>query len=273
MAAKETGQFTGVRRIEPNISNGVSKWIVPVWVCPTWKSANNATGRPCLLTILFLGYSLQTQMKTSVPTRVALLAAVVLVCYWPTLHGGFIFDDNVTLTENPLIRGARGISDIWFSRKAVDYWPVTSTSFWLEWRLWGTNASGYHVTNVIIHFCDCLLFWALLKRLRFQGAFFATLLFALHPLNAETVAWITQRKNLLSMFFFLISAHCFATGALREKIFARWIAVSLLAFVLAMLCKGSVVTMPLVLVGLVAWHRRLKRGDLVCFCIIFRHCT
>jgi protein O-mannosyl-transferase len=183
-----------------------------------------------------------------------MLAVVTLSAYFPACRGGFIFDDDVALTNNPLIQAADGLRLIWCSRQAADYWPVTASSFWLEWRLWGMNAAGYHVTNVVLHIATVLLFWALLRRLGAPGAFLAALLFALHPMNAASVAWITERKNLLALLFFLLSIYWFAGGK-------RGYWPSLLAFALAMLSKGSVVILPVVLVGLIVWHRRPTSGD------------
>jgi len=188
---------------------------------------------------------------------VLLLIAAVLLAYLPALRGGFIFDDNVFLTANPLIQAPDGLRRLWFTRQAADYWPVTSSTLWLEWRLWGLNAAGYHVTNVILHAVEVLLFWALLRRLKVPGAFFAALVFALHPVNAETVAWITERKNLMAMLFFLLALFWFAGGRRWEY----WL--SLLAFTLAMLSKGSVVVLPVVLLGLICWDRRPEWRDLL----------
>jgi len=179
-----------------------------------------------------------------------------MLAYLPALHGGFIFDDNVFLTANPLIQAPDGLLRLWFGHEAADYWPVTSSTLWLEWRLWGLNAAGYHATNLILHVAEVLLFWALLRRLQIPGAFFAALLFGLHPVNAETVAWITERKNLMAMLFFLLSIFWFAGG--RRS--GYWL--SLAAFALAMLSKGSVVVLPLILLGLLAWRRRLTAPGL-----------
>ncbi|HTB81596.1 MAG TPA: tetratricopeptide repeat protein [Opitutaceae bacterium] len=178
---------------------------------------------------------------------VALLVMATLLAYFPALHGGFIFDDNVFLTGNPLIHAPDGLRRLWFSREAADYWPVTSSTLWLEWRLWGLNATGYHATNVVLHIVEVLLLWAVLRRLGLPGSFLAACVFALHPVNAESVAWITERKNLMAMLFYLLSIFCF-TGRTRA---GYWL--SLLAFTLAMLSKGSVVILPLVLLGIVAW--------------------
>ncbi len=189
----------------------------------------------------------------------ALIALVACVVYWPSLTGGFLWDDDVLLTGNALVKSADGLYRMWFTTEAVDYWPLTNSSFWLEWRLWGMNPIGYHVTNLILHVASATLAWAILRRLQIPGAFLAALIFVAHPVNVESVAWIAQRKNTLSMLFFLLSIlwyfkHDLDTQAPGR---ARWYGLSLLAFVLAMLSKGSVVVLPLMLL-LIAWWRRRR---------------
>ena len=196
-----------------------------------------------------------------------LIAAVVFLAYLPAMQGGFIWDDNLLVTSNQLIQAPDGLYRLWFTAEPIDYWPLTNTSFWLEWRLWGRNPTGYHVTNLVLHIAAALLIWAILQKLTIPGAFLAALLFAVHPVNVESVAWIAQRKNTLAMLFFLLSILCYLreeedrerTEAQERRGFVgvgRWYGFSLLAFVLAMLSKGSVAILPLVLLWIVWWQRR-----------------
>src|SRR6266496_941201 len=83
--------------------------------------------------------------------RIALLIFLPLAVYWPSLHGGFLWDDNVMVTENPFIKKPNGLWSIWFSSRQADYFPLTTSSFWFEWRLWGMNAAGYRFTNLLLH--------------------------------------------------------------------------------------------------------------------------
>ncbi len=136
---------------------------------------------------------------------IALIALAACVAYLPALRGQFILDDDIYLTNAPVIRASDGLYRIWCTSQALDYYPVTNTSLWLEWRLWGLNPLGYHVTNLLLHVAACLLIWAILRQLAIPGAFLAALLFAVHPLNVESVAWIAQRKGLLALVFFLLS--------------------------------------------------------------------
>jgi tetratricopeptide (TPR) repeat protein len=199
----------------------------------------------------------------------AALAGITLLAYLPALRGGFIWDDDSFLTLNPLVKASDGLRRFWFTTQAADYWPVTSSTLWVEWRLWGMNAAGYHATNVALHLVEVVMLWAILRRLAIPGAWLAALLFAVHPVNVESVTWIAQRKNLTAMLFYLLSIYCFlrtryfvenkAAGSRGLRDLFLWL--SLLAFALAMLSKGSVAPLPLVLLGLIAWRRRLEARD------------
>ena len=135
----------------------------------------------------------------------AVITAITALAYAPSLRGGFILDDYLLLVYNPAIKAADGLGRIWNIIAAHDPWPLTTTSFWFEWRLWKDAPTGYHVTNLLLHIGDALLIAAILRRLSLPGAWLAALLFAVHPVNVESVAWITQRKNLLAMSFFLLA--------------------------------------------------------------------
>ncbi len=216
------------------------------------------------------GNSILSALPLSAWAGVALLVVAAFLAYLPALSGGFIWDDDRLLTDNRLIKSADGLYRIWCTTEAIDYWPVTNTTLWLEWRLWAMNSTGYHVTNLILHIAAALLIWLILRKLSLPGAFLAALIFALHPVNVESVAWIAQRKNLLAMLFLLLailwylrpfSANCSAdaprsghappAGLLIDRCY--WL--SLLAFLLAMLSKGSAAVLPVLLLGIVWWLR------------------
>ena len=133
------------------------------------------------------------------------LMAATMIAYLPMWHAGFIWDDDVLLTANPLIKSPHGWYQLWFTTKTPDYFPVMSSSFWVEWRLWGMNAVGYHIVNVLLHATNAILLWRLLARLNIPGARLAAAIFALHPVNVESVAWIAELKNTLSLVFFVLS--------------------------------------------------------------------
>ena len=206
-----------------------------------------------------------------------MIAGLTSLVYLPSLHGAFIIDDDRYLTENPLIASSQGLYSFWFTNRAPDYYPVSNSSLWLEWRFWGMHPSGYHVTNLILHIATSLLVWLILQRLLIPGGFLAALIFAVHPVNVETVAWIAQRKELLAAFFFMVSILLYLraeeTRRLMQGGINGWKAtlrtercywLSLLVFTLAIFSKGTVGILPLVLLLIVWWlHRRITKWDCV----------
>jgi tetratricopeptide (TPR) repeat protein len=147
---------------------------------------------------------------SSAPRLRLLLGLVVIVvavffAYYPSINGNFILDDDRLLTNNILIKSPDGLDRFWRTTKPDDYWPATYTALWIEWRLWANNPTGYHVANMMLHIAESLLIWIVLRKLSVPGAFLAAVIFAVHPVNVESVAWISQRKNVLAMLFFLLS--------------------------------------------------------------------
>jgi len=139
------------------------------------------------------------------------LFAIVLVlatifAYRPAWNGGFIWDDDFYVTKNRLLTAPDGLRLIWFSLESPSqYFPLTYTSFRIEHALWGLKPTGYHWVNILLHTANALLLWRLLAELRVPGAWLAAGIFALHPVQVESVAWITERKNVLMAFFFLLA--------------------------------------------------------------------
>ncbi|HEY1629002.1 MAG TPA: hypothetical protein VGF52_04030, partial [Tepidisphaeraceae bacterium] len=125
-----------------------------------------------------------------------------IICYWPALRGNFIWDDDRHVWQNPTLKNLHGLERIWLQPGATpQYYPLTHTTFWLEYQSWHTITFWYHLDNVLLHVASALLLWLLLRRLQVPGAWLAAAIFALHPVNVESVAWISERKNCLSMFF------------------------------------------------------------------------
>src|SRR5262249_51735617 len=109
-------------------------------------------------------------------------------------------------TKNRLLTAPDGLRRIWFSLESPSqYFPLTYTSFRIERMLWGLNPTGYHWVNILLHAANALLLWRLLAELRVPGPWLAAGIFALHPVQVESAAWITERKNLLMGFFFLLA--------------------------------------------------------------------
>ena len=195
---------------------------------------------------------------------ILILAAAAFIAYFPSLNGRFILDDDALLTQNKMVQSSDGLYRLWFTTESIDYWPATYSSFWIEWRLWGMKPWGYHFTNLLLHIASCVILWRILRLLSIPGAFFAALLFAVHPVNVQSVAWITQRKNTLAMVFFLISILEFLNAeseTTNRKAHFQYSA-SLLSFLLAMLSKGSIAILPAILLLIAWWKRnRITKSD------------
>ena len=193
------------------------------------------------------------------------LLVATCACYWPALNGEFQWDDGLLVKDNELIKSLAGLRDIWFSTRPYDFFPLTYTTFWLEWPLWGDDPTGYHLVNLALHLAGAGLLWKLLLELRLPGAWFGALLFALHPVNVASVAWISERKNTLSMVFYLACLVYYARFDNPTDLRARrWrYGAALGFFVLAALSKSSVVMLPFVLLLLCWWRRgKLSWADL-----------
>ena len=120
-----------------------------------------------------------------------LLVGLIVGAYIPAMNGGFVWDDDDYVQDNLTLRSLAGLGQIWFQPGATrQYYPLVHTTYWLEYRLWGLDPTGYHVVNVILHALSAVLIWQLLMRLKVPGAWAAAALFALHPVHVESVAWI-----------------------------------------------------------------------------------
>jgi len=136
----------------------------------------------------------------------ALLIVLTLAAYGPVIQAGFIWDDDLYVTENKTLRDLDGLEHIWFDRRAnPQFYPLVHTVFWIEYHLWVLNPLGYHLVNVSLHAANAVLLLLVLRRLNVPGAFWAAGLFAVHPAIVESVAWVTELKNVLSAFFYLCS--------------------------------------------------------------------
>src|SRR5947209_14639859 len=134
-----------------------------------------------------------------------LLVVVTMLAYRPAWHGGFLWDDDAYVTNYELLTAPDGLRRIWFSFESPSqYFPLVYTTFRIERALWGLNPTGYHVVNILLHIASALLVWQLLARLKVPGGWLAAAIFALHPVQVESVAWITERKNVLMAVFFLL---------------------------------------------------------------------
>ena len=200
-----------------------------------------------------------------------MVLGLVLACYWPALGGGLVWDDASHVTR-PGLRSWEGLGRIWLNFRATEqYYPVLHSAFWLEHRMWGDSTLGYHLANVALHSLDCCLLMAALLRLGALrrardpsdaavaragtlpagAAALAAALFAVHPVCVESVAWIAEQKNTLSLAFYLLAGLAYLrfreTGRLRTYLLASGL------FVLALGTKSVTSSLPAALLVVLWW--------------------
>ena len=200
-------------------------------------------------------------MKTLPPrARAALIVLATFLTYWPALGGGFIWDDQPGHVTRSELRSCEGLVRIWTEPGATQqYYPLLHSAFWFEHQLWGDAPFGYHLVNVLLHAAAACLFAALLLRLAVPGATLAALLFALHPVGVESVAWVSEQKNTLSLVCYL----CAALAYLRfdspwerdRPRSSRAYALATVVFIAALLSKTVTATLPAALLVLAWWQR------------------
>ena len=191
------------------------------------------------------------------------LAAITVVAFLPALHNQWVeWDDHIILVKNENYRGLGWAQLRWMFSNILmgHYIPVTWLTFGLDYVLWGMKPFGYHLTNLLLHAANAVLFYALASRLLQKattfpgpalraGAAIAALFFGLHPLRAESVAWATERRDVLSGLFFFLTILLYLSAAEREGKTRRWLLTgSLACFVLGLFSKAIVMTLPLVLI-------------------------
>jgi len=182
-----------------------------------------------------------------------ILAVVTMLAYQPAWHGGLLWDDDNCTTPLEL-RSVDGLRRIWFQPRATaQYYPLLFSSYWLQQRLWGDSPSGYHLVNLLLHIGCVVLVLKILRFLRIPGAELAAIIFALHPVNVETVAWISERKNALSGIFAL--AATFSYLKFDENRSRRSYALAIGLFLLGLLSKTAIVTLPLAWLVIFWWKR------------------
>ena len=173
--------------------------------------------------------------------------------YQPAWQGGFLWDDDVHVTR-PELRSWQGLYRTWFDvRATIQYYPVLHSAFWIEHKLWGDAPLGYHLVNLVLHAATALMAAGILRRLAVPGAYLAAAIFALHPVHAESVAWISEQKNTLSAVLYLAAAVAYLNFDQSRKV--RWYLAAGGLFALAVLSKSVTATLPGALL-LICWWRR-----------------
>ena len=186
-----------------------------------------------------------------------LIFSATLLAYLPALRGGYLWDDNAHVTSTDL-QSLDGLKRIWFEVGATQqYYPLLHTAFWLEHRLWGGAAWGYHLTNILLHAGAACLVVAVVRRLALPGAWLAGIVFAVHPVCVESVAWISEQKNTLSTVLYLGAAFVYLRFDEDRRQSRYFLALGL--FVLALLTKTVTATLPAALL-VIFWWRRGRLG-------------
>ena len=183
----------------------------------------------------------------------ALVLLLTCIAYLPAMRGGFIWDDDAHVTR-PELRSAHGLYRIWFDVGATQqYYPLLHSAFWLEQKLWGDDPLGYHLVNVLLHCGVVCLVYVVLRRLEMPGALLAAAIFAVHPVEVESVAWITEQKNTLSAVFYLGAMLAYLRFDEARKASSYWLAIAL--FALGLATKTVTATLPAALLVIFWWQR------------------
>lgn len=189
------------------------------------------------------------------------MLATLFAAYQPVWRAGFIWDDDDHVTGNACVVGPLGLKEIW-TTSAARICPLVLSSFRVQHALWGLKPLPYHLVTLLMHGLAAVVLWRVLLRLQVPGAWFGAALWALHPVQVESAAWITELKNTQSGLFYMLTVLFFARARLAEAAAGErvrrrndWIAVGF--GVLAMASKSSTVILPLTL-GLCAWW--IQRG-------------
>jgi protein O-mannosyl-transferase len=215
-----------------------------------------------------------------------LVAAVSMAAFLPAINADFVnWDDSASFLENPHYRGL-GLPQLsWmFTTTLLAHWsPLTWITWGANYAIGGLDPRGYHLVNVLLHGANVTLFYFLARRLLIAGfdrrldatdgvgvvagSMFAALVFGLHPLRVESVAWVSERRDLLCAFFLLLAVLAYLRGVARGRLIgSRWWALSLVAFVAALLSKASAMTLPLTLLLVDVYplrRRSIGRRELV----------
>jgi tetratricopeptide (TPR) repeat protein len=224
--------------------------------------------------------SAQTKRSYRQTLQLVALIAVTFAAYYPTLGNGFVWDDDRYIEQNFQLHTLKGLERIWLEPLTAEpqYYPLTHTTLWVEFHVWRLSAFGYHLDNILLHAAGAVMLWRILRRLNVAGAWAAAVVFAVHPLQVESVAWATERKNVLSGLLYFLSLwaylrtkwgrriwdseQCGGSGGLALHVKAGWYFLSLLFFVAALLSKSVTATLPAAILVLCWWKRgKIRAGD------------
>jgi len=213
------------------------------------------------------------------PLWAGVMALLVFVTFSPAINGGFLWDDDHHVQDNPALKDLAGLRQAWIPHQDPEtgvwllstpqYYPLTHTSFFIEKKIWGNATLGYHVVNLLLHAASAFVIWQILRRLRVPGAWLAAAIWAIHPLQVESVAWISERKNTLSGVLFFSALWFYLDFArfpradgkpARSENFPpiAALAVSVALFLAAMLSKTTACVLGPTLLIILWWQHRLE---------------
>jgi len=196
------------------------------------------------------------------------LIFAIILAYLPIWRAGFIWDDDTIVTANPVVVGPLGLKEIW-TTSAARFYPLVLSTFWLEHAVWGLAPLPFHLVNILWHAANAVVLWRVLRNLEARGAWLGAALWALHPVQVESVAWVSEMKNTESCLPYLLTILFFVKGLKAESEAsqnnANWnYLIALLCSALAMVSKSSTLLMPVVLVLCACWvKRRCSWRDMV----------
>lgn len=178
-------------------------------------------------------------------TRTLLLFVLAFLIYGFGIGRGFDFDDPICISQNPLLPRPDAFRAIWFTSAAPNYYPLYWSLLRVQWMLWGMAPLGFHLVNLLMHCCNAVLVWRVAREWRLPGAWWVGALFAVHPVNVQTVAWAAEQKNTWSFFFMALALLAFIRHA-RDRQWGQY-ALALVWFALALAAKPSTVFLPVFL--------------------------
>jgi hypothetical protein len=182
------------------------------------------------------------------------IVAAATWIYFPILHGGWLMDDNAYVTQNPGLRDPAGLLNIWLAPGSfVEYYPIEESVLWIIWQFSHNDSFAYHVVTLICHIIGSLLVWRFFTKLNLKYAWLGGLIFAIHPVQVESVAWVAELKNTLSAPPFLL-AMCYWVDFEKRGRDQDYM-LALLWFLVAMLCKITMAPFPIIML-IYAWWRR-----------------
>ena len=180
-----------------------------------------------------------------------LILGAVIWIYWPVRHGDWLWDDHWEVTDNPEVTGATTWGAIWLAPSQADYLPLKTTALRLVWMGFGSSPAVYHVLSIGLHALSALLVWRVFAALGQSRPWLAGLLFAVHPLAVESVAWVAELKNTLALPPLLLALLAYLAFLRRRD--TRWYLLALACFAASLLCKASGVMLPVVLLLVPPW--------------------